>query len=213
MKFIVYAALSVTALFSCQRKDTPTTVPDATTATIMTVQDSSLTEIQPMPQSISQDNFNQYTRTNTPPCVGTTDPFKAAGLSITQQCDEICETYLLEIQTGNKLYLPSSYDAGIAGMLVSPSCKQFIVWSSYDGPDYENYYEYRSEITGFTIANGKGLATIKPSFKYYTKDWSIESLTWVGDDSIALKIYTEQRTGNGEGLNFEYFKTTLSPTP
>gem|GEM_PF-1711406 len=136
---------------------------------------------------------------------------KGKGLIFSHDCNEICQSFLTDNKDGVKLILPSDYDAGIIGLDISPSCNQFIVYSSYDGPDYTEYYNYRAEVFGFSISQGQGLKAIKPSFKFYTTDWSIEEVIWISDVEIAFKTYAESRTTkNQDNLNYKYFKTKLN---
>ncbi|NQX38303.1 hypothetical protein SAMN05421820_101318 [Pedobacter steynii] len=132
-----------------------------------------------------------------------------SGLYVMHNGKETFETYLAEKNTNRKMLIPSTYDAGILKMLLSPSCNQLVVCSSYDGPDYENYYEYRAEIFLFNVSTGIGLKGITPALNYYTKDWSINDLTWVDEHTIALELYNGTRTGNEENLKFRYFKSNL----
>jgi hypothetical protein len=106
--------------------------------------------------------------------------------------------------------MPSAYDAGILSMLLSPGCDQLMVCASYNGPDYENYYTNRAEIIAFHVTAGKGLKGIKPAFKYFTKDWSIEDATWVGDKAIALKTYEEAEAGDLKKLQYKYFMMDIT---
>jgi hypothetical protein len=132
------------------------------------------------------------------------------GLILDHYCKDICETYLIDKKEKIKLVLPSDYDQGIIGLIISPSCNQFIVYSSYDGPDYTNFYGHRAEVFGFTITQGQGIQTIKPSFKFHTKDWSIEEVIWVSDNEIAFKTYDESRSlANQDNLNYKYFKSKI----
>lgn len=133
-----------------------------------------------------------------------------SGLSITKNCHEICQTYAVDSATGEKMILPADYDQGILGLIFSPSCNQFIIYSCYDLPSYYDYYQYRSEIIGFNITNGKGLAAIQPSFKYYTKDWSISDLIWIDDKTIALKVYEEGSPSAGNDYQHKYYKSALN---
>ncbi len=161
-------------------------------------------------KEITKDDYERYTKAYKTKCIVESGGFISEyGLSVSRNCKEICETYLVENKSGKKMLLPSNYDTGILGLLLSPSCNQFIIYSSYDGPDYENYYSNRAEIIGFNITNDKGLKAIKSSFEYYSKDWSIDNLTWINDKSIALKIYEENRWGDGSGMHYKYFKTNL----
>lgn len=105
--------------------------------------------------------------------------------------------------------IPSDYDQGILGLHMSPSCNQFLVYSSYDGPDYENYYEYRAEIIGFKITGAQGFKAIQPSFSYHTKNWSIEDVTWITDNTIAIKTYEGARSEAKDKRQFRCFKTQI----
>lgn len=105
--------------------------------------------------------------------------------------------------------MPTDYDAGILSMLFSPSCSQLLICSSYDGPDFENYYSHRAEIFVFTVSIGNGLKGIKPALKFYTKDWSIDDIIWINDKTIALKVYEEPRQGDGSSNNYKYYKADI----
>jgi hypothetical protein len=123
---------------------------------------------------------------------------KGKGLIIEHSCNEVCVSYLTDLKEKIKLILPSTYDQGIIDLVISPDCKRFLVYSSYDGPDYSDYYEYRAEIFGFTIASGQGIKTIQPAFKFFTKDWPIEKITWISNTEIGLKTYEEARNLKSE---------------
>ena len=135
--------------------------------------------------------------------------FQKLRLEEITKCDQICETYLLDTLTGKTMWLPTNYDQGILGIEFSPSGKQFVVFSSYDGLDFENYYDYRAEFFVFNIVEGTGLDAIQISFNYVTTDWSIDDVTWVGGNKLAIKIYTENRWGDGSQLGFKYLITEI----
>lgn len=161
-------------------------------------------------KTISNNNYNYFEKKFETTCTLDTNGFiKGKGLVFSQYCKDICESYLIDKNAGVKLVLPSSYDGGIIGLLLSPSCNQFIVYSSYNRPDYTEYYDYRAEIFGFSITQGKGFKTIKPSLKYFTKDWSIDHLTWIDDNNLALRLYSGESFGNREHLKYYYFQTSL----
>jgi hypothetical protein len=130
-----------------------------------------------------------------------------SGIFVKQFCDEICETYLYEYKTNQRTILPSDYDSGILGMLFSPSCNQFLVYSSYDGPDYDKYYDHRAEIFIFSIAHGEGLNGIRQQLQYFTKSWSIENLVWVNEKSIALKVYEGEKNGEDAINKYKFYLT------
>lgn len=160
---------------------------------------------------ISRNEFQNYKNNYKTGCdLDSGDFISGSGLYVSHNCDEICETYLAEKNSGRRMLMPSDFDAGILSMLLSPNCRQLIVCSSYDGPDYVNYCENRAEFYVFTITLEKGLDGIVPASKYFTKDYSIDDLTWVTDNTIALKVYEEQRWGDGSGLNYTYFKADLA---
>jgi hypothetical protein len=150
-------------------------------------------------REIPNSKFSEYEKKYKISCTKDSTGFiKGKGLIIEHACDEVCVSYLTDIKEKIKLILPSAYDRGIINLVISPDCKRFIVYSSYDGPDYTNYYEYRAEIFGFTIARGQGIKTIQPAFKFFTKDWSIEKITWISNTEIGLKTYEEARNLKSE---------------
>jgi hypothetical protein len=160
---------------------------------------------------ISKNEFQTYKEKYKTNCVLDSGQFiRGSNLYVIQDCKEICETYLVERNTNRKMLMPSTYDTGILKMLLSPSCNQLLVCSSYDGPDYGNYYEYRAEIFLYHVSTGIGLKGITPTLKYYTKDWSIHNLTWVDEHTIALELYNGTRTDHEDNLKFRYFKSKFS---
>lgn len=174
------------------------------------LEDTLFVDLELVFNEISKNEFQLYKRKYQIQCVLDSGHFiSGSGLYVSHHCKEICETYLAERTTNRKMLMPSSYDAGVLTMFLSPTCHQLIICSSYDGPDYGNYYEHRAEIFVFTIKSGIGLQGIKPAFKYYSKDWSIEDLTCVNEKTIALKIYDETRCGDGTGVKYKYLKADL----
>jgi len=160
---------------------------------------------------ISRNDFQSYQAKYKTSCILDSGEFiSGSNLCVVQEGKEICETYLAEGNTNKKMLMPSSYDAGILKMLLSPSCNQLLVCSSYDGPDYGNYYDYRAEIFLFNVSTGIGLKGITPGLNYHTKDWSIHNLTWVDEHTIALELYNETRRDKEENLKFRYFKSKLN---
>lgn len=120
---------------------------------------------------ISENDFQSCKQEYSPGCVLDSGHFiSGSGLYVKHYCDEICETYLCERNTDRKMLIPSNFDGGISNILLSPACNQLIVYSSYDGPDYGDYYDYRAEIIIFNVTTGIGLKGISPSFQYITKD-------------------------------------------
>lgn len=160
---------------------------------------------------ISKNEFQSYKGKYKTSCVLDSGQFiSGSDLYIIQGSKETGETYLAERKTNRRMLMPSSYDAGILKMLLSPSCSQLVVCSSYDGADYANYYEYRAEVLLFHVSTGIGLKGITPARNYYTKNWSINDLTWVDEHTVAIELYNGTRTGNDENLKFRYFKSNLN---
>lgn len=137
------------------------------------------------------------------------EKFSALGLSVTTNCREICESFLVEEDTGKEMWLPADFDQGIMGISFSPSGTYFMVYSSYDGPDYDNYYDHRAEMHLYAIGKAYGLDAIIYIKSIYTVEWSIDNLTWVNDSSFAVKTYNENRRFNADEMEFKYFKTEL----
>lgn len=150
---------------------------------------------------ITTDDFEQSKKANKSKCEIDENGFiQGYGLKVETQCEQICESYLVERRAGQKMFLPSSFDQGLIGMRFSPSCNHFYIFSSYDGPDYKDFYDYRSEIIGYSIIPGKGLQTIKHVFNVEFTEWSIESVIWISDKALALKVYEDH------GETFKYYK-------
>ena len=135
---------------------------------------------------------------------------RVLGINVRHVCDEVCDTYLKEKTSNKILLMPSGYDAGILAMSLSPACNKLLVCSSYDGPNYADYYEDRAVLFIFNITKEKGLKSIQPAFKFFTKDWSIADVVWVNNKTISLKIYEEQHGGDGIDIQFKYFIMDLN---
>ncbi|HEX5002676.1 MAG TPA: hypothetical protein VFW78_09265 [Bacteroidia bacterium] len=162
-------------------------------------------------EEISINSFQKYVKMYEPACALDSNGFiKGKGIIFSRYCKDICESYLTDQYSHATLMLPSGFDAGIMGLLFSPSCRQFIVYSSYDGPDFMNFYEDRAEIVGFTVTRDQGLNAIKPSFEYNTSDWSIDSIIWIDENNLALKLYNGNRNSESMNLKYSYFKTSLT---
>lgn len=150
---------------------------------------------------IAAADFDKYNKAYESKCKIDENGFiPGYGLKIKTECEQICESYLIDIKARKKMFLPSSFDQGLIGMRFSPSCNQFYVFSSYDGPDYEDYYDYRAEIMIFSIVPSEGLQSIKLTLDKEFREWSIESVVWINDTILALKVYEDH------GENFKYYK-------
>ncbi len=221
MKQVLYILIVTLILFSCKNTggektngivaDTirgvflsSTDKPAGGTDSAISWQDRLFIDLKVTPLQITKQEFDTYRKHYKPVC-----NLKALGLSVITTCNEICDTYLIETKSEKKLLLPSYYDSGFSNLLFSPSCDQFIIYASYDSPDYEKYYEHRAGIRVFGITKDPGLKAVKPAFKYDSNDWSIEDLTWINDAAIAVKVYEETRTEQGIGLRYAYYKVEL----
>lgn len=162
-------------------------------------------------EEVTKDQFGKYVKNYVMNCTLNPGGFiSGSGLSVESSCDQICVTYLVE-DSGRKMKLPSEYDQGIMGISFSPSCDQFVAYSSYDGTDYENYYQYRAEIMGYKVITGKGIDAVVPVFKSYVTEWSIDTLMWIDNQSLAVRGYKGDRSGNEANFLYDYFKTSLLP--
>jgi hypothetical protein len=156
-------------------------------------------------RDISEKQFDEYLSEDTPEDC----QFSDLNLKADHFCDEICVTILKEVHSHQRMFLPCSYDSGILNLSFSPDCQKLMVCSSYDGPDFENYYDHRAEFYVFGISGSDGLNSLSPLFQFATKEWSIDKLVWINSHTIGLKIYTEQRTGDGSQTNYQYVETTI----
>jgi hypothetical protein len=176
----------------------------------VTPQDSLFLKLDPEWKAITEQEFAKYERNYRPTCQLDSSGFiKGKGLIMKTECEQICTTSLVEMGSDNLMILPCTYDQGILGLSFSNSCDQFITYSAYDSPDFNKYYQYRSELIGFKITQGTGLGCIKPFFKYYNEEWSIEKLIWVTDKKIAIRVYTQEMPAIGNGFHFQYYTTEL----
>lgn len=182
----------------------------ATDNTLQYFTDSIYKKIDLNFSEISQSEFQSYQQKYKTDCMLDSGTFiKGTDIYITRSCDEVCDTYFVEKKTGNKRLVPSTYDGGVQGILLSPTYDQLLVFSCYDGPDYGNYYEERAEFFIFNINRRIGLNGITPASSYYTKDWSIEDATWIDNKTIAFKIYEGQRGDVLSNGDFKYVKAIV----
>ena len=174
-------------------------------------EDSLFVDIDSIFQEIPLSEFQRYKNNYKLSCEIDSGHFiKGSGLNVLHVCDEVCDTYLEEKSSNKILLMPSGYDAGILAMSLSQDCNKLLVCSSYDGPDYADYYEDRAVVIIFKISKEYGLKGIQPAFKFFTKDWSIADIVWVNNKTIALKIYEEQHGEDGIDIQFKYFKMDLN---
>lgn len=157
---------------------------------------------------ITEDEFNKqevnYIRNSFKNC-----DFGYLNLTEETECDEICETYLIERESNRRMYLPCNYDAGIIGASFSPNCNQLIVCSTYDNSYYDNYYNNRAEIYLYQIVGNDGLNSLKSTYQFSFKEWSIDHYVWMNNSEIGLMLYSEDRSGDGRNMKFQYFKASI----
>jgi|GEM_PF-2287801 len=153
---------------------------------------------------ITEDEFSNYieayTETTALHCT-----FSKLGLREDTKCDEICETYLTELSSGKNMTLPCDYDVGILGVSFSPSCTKLIVCSSYDGPEYHEYYNYRAEFYLYNVNGNNGLESLLPAYGFGSKEWSIADYVWITDHELGLKVYS----GNGFEPEYQFVKASI----
>jgi len=160
---------------------------------------------------ISQNQFEQFKAgANGNTRIDTSGYIEFLDLWLVNDCFEICETYLQNSDSTERVFLPSHFDQGIIDLLFSPSGKKFIIYSSYDGPDYTNYCSYRAEILVYNIEAKNGLKGIKPTVKFITNEWSIDDLVWVSESVIALKTYKGIKSIAGVDSGYEYIQANIA---
>ncbi len=125
-------------------------------------------------------------------------------------CNEICEDYLYNPVTKDSLDISLDYDQGFQGLLFSPSGNQLIIFGSYDGPDYTDYYYSRSVIHSYTANSKNESSPLVLHKRYSIFNWSIEDLFWINEDSIALMVYQGDKSTTGVTSPYQYFKVLLN---
>ncbi|KOS07594.1 hypothetical protein AM493_17280 [Flavobacterium akiainvivens] len=126
------------------------------------------------------------------------------------RCGEgACSAYLLDHETNGIMYVPSSYDSGVMGFSVSPSGKYFLVYSSYDGPDYADYYTTRSEFMIYSIGQTKGMKGLRLYREFESTEWSIDEMVWLDNSTLALKVYAGNAAVDMEPVQYKYYETVI----
>jgi hypothetical protein len=164
-------------------------------------------------KSISEDTFYDYSSKAIKRIKNEKESdstfLKKRGLTFIDYCDQICESGLKEDATGKELWIAGSFDQGALSIAFSQDRTYLMVCSSYDGSDYDNYYDFRADINIYKITDAKGIDGIQPYLIFQTKDMSIADIVWIDKNTLALKIYTEDRYGSGENLTFKYLQTSF----
>jgi hypothetical protein len=164
-------------------------------------------ELDGMLKMISATEYNSLGSLNKPGCDLDSNGFiKNLGVTLKKRCDEVCETQLVETKSGKTMSLPTDFDTGILGVLVSPLCDRFVTYSSYDMPDYNKYYAHRALIILYGINKGVGLKAISQKKTLGLKAWSIMEVKWLDEKSISLKLYKEAYS---DKVKFAYFKVEM----
>jgi hypothetical protein len=128
---------------------------------------------------------------------------------ITQCGEGYCSAFLLDYKTDERFYLDAPFDAGIKGMQLSKNNTYLVVYSSYNGPDYVDYYSTRSSFTLYKINKNKGIKGMTVYYTFNSTEWSIEELIWINNNTLALKVYTEERNGDTLEGNFLYYTVQI----
>lgn len=167
-------------------------------------------QVHPKMTTISQKKYQELQQ-QINACASDTGAFFASkGLRYHQSCDEVCVSFLTDLKNGIRMVVPSNYDEGISGIIVSPECNKLGVYSAYDGTDYSNYYEQRSEFYTFQVREGKGIQVLLPDMVYFTKSFTIEEMFWANENTVILKTYAGDRQQvNADKLNYRYYQATL----
>jgi hypothetical protein len=107
------------------------------------------------------------------------------------------------------MIVPSDYDQGVLGALVSPGGEYFLGYSSYDGPDYEYAYSIRSTFSVFRISKNHGLSGVEPFALFESTDWSIREMVWMDAESVGLKVYSCNYNEILGEEDYSYFRINL----
>jgi hypothetical protein len=128
---------------------------------------------------------------------------------ITHCGEGYCSAFLLDYKTDERFYLDAPFDAGIKGMQLSKNKTYLVVYSSYDGPDYDDYYATRSTFTFYKIKKNKGIKGMIVYYSFESTEWSIEELIWINNNTLALKVYTGERNGDKIEGSFLYYTVKI----
>lgn len=170
------------------------------------VDDAAFADVR-LKRIISQKAFEMHKAKYSAGCIlGTGQRSGERGLYLIRDCNEVCDTYIGEAATNKKLLLPSTFDVGVSTVLPSPDCKRLIVWSTYDMPDYGEFYGHRSELFSFTIDMEKGIDGVQPLAKHFSKRWSLGDVTWVDNKTLAVKVYSN---ANPTNKDYKYYLVNL----
>ena len=137
---------------------------------------------------------------------------KGKGIKIDYYSDPpACQTSILDEKARVRMVLPSRYDDGFIITRFSPSCNQIMTFFQFEFNDYNESEEYGAELYGYKLTSGSGIETIKPSFRYYSKDWLINDLVWINENSVAVQTFKDHISSMkmDDYDNFEYFELTL----
>jgi hypothetical protein len=119
-----------------------------------------------------------------------------------------CENYLLDNELDIKLELNSNYDAGLIELKISPNSKLMALLSSYDGSDFENYYQHRAIIEILEIKKEKSIKCIKRKYFLTSQKFSISEIIWIDNGTIAFKGYSSDRLPRTDS-EYDYLKIEL----
>lgn len=156
--------------------------------------------------SISPDLFETHKSRNasSPYQLNDSLKFPVFHWRLLHACDETCEASLTDYQYKDTLNLPSSFDQGIIGIEVSPDAKKFLIFSSYDTPDYHLISSIRAEIYVFSIPTNFQIKDIQMEAWMVETEFSIFDATWISNRKIALKCYSGELQNEEINNHFEY---------
>ena len=166
-------------------------------------------------KEISKSDFKKHVDNYKPSCAINKDHLiKGKGLEVYFDCDPpACLTGIVEEKNreGKRLMLATRFEDGEVMMRMSPSCNRFITFFSFlsffeSEPDLDNY---GSELFTYKLTKDAGLKSIVPSLKHYIKDWLIDDLVWIDDNSVAVKTYTQKSYRESDFDEYTYFELTL----
>ncbi|MEO1434866.1 MAG: hypothetical protein AAFV80_04975 [Bacteroidota bacterium] len=209
MKAIPFLFLLGLVLFACTPGPIVKTMPKEqwVNDTIRYISYAAYDDLKLDLQPITETTFNKqvaaYMTTQFAGC-----GFDRLRLTEFDDCNEVCESWVRDTE-GRRFYWPSDYDAGIRGGAFSPDCKRYFVFSTFDGPDFDSYYEHRAQLFIFDIKGRDGVNSLQPAYRYVTTTWSIDDMTWVNNSEISLKVYSGAYWTEGEELEYSFYKAIL----
>lgn len=120
-----------------------------------------------------------------------------------------CTDYLIDTINSTKMIVPSDYDQGVLGALVSPGGEYFLAYSSYDGPDFHYAHSIRSTFSVFRISKNHGLSGVAPFALFESTDWSIREMVWMDAQSVGIQVYSGNLNESATKEDYSYYRIQL----